>query len=279
MRHLYARGKEHGGAAAVQEAKAFERRRCGHRPEDYPEPLPELECLVQCVTGKAARKADEEEAEGGKRPGKGRKGRGSEDKNKHCYVVASQDEEVRRRMREVPGVPLIYIVRALPWRQPGRDWAKRLTEQQARSVMIMEPVSDVSTAVLAKTERGKFTNEITKLTGKKRKRGADADAGSGGNDDDDDDDADEDGGAEKSDEQARAKAKRNYGRKGPNPLSIKKKKKKPAQEGGASAAKEARDPEAAPKKKRIRKSKTKTLEKEASVGEGESAAVEAATTS
>ncbi len=87
MRHLYAQGREPGGAKVIEQAKAFERRRCGHRPDEFPEPLPELECLAHCV--------DE----------KGRQ------ENKHCYVVASQDVELRRLLREIPGVPQIYIVR------------------------------------------------------------------------------------------------------------------------------------------------------------------------
>lgn len=69
----------------IEKAKEFERRRCGHRPEEYPEPLGTLECLGECV-GKT---------------------------NKHRYVVASQDPEVRAKMRGIPGVPLIYISRSV----------------------------------------------------------------------------------------------------------------------------------------------------------------------
>jgi len=125
MRHLYARGKEDGGAAVIGLAKAFERRRCGHRPEDYPEPLPELECLAQCVTGKTSSHANKEELQeeeeeeekeeegkgkAGKKTGKRAKSGTGAENNKNCYVVASQDVMVRRRLRRVPGVPLIYIV-------------------------------------------------------------------------------------------------------------------------------------------------------------------------
>lgn len=69
----------------IEKAKEFERRRCGHRPEEYPEPLGTLECLGECV-GKT---------------------------NKHRYVVATQDPEVRAKMRSIPGVPLIYISRSV----------------------------------------------------------------------------------------------------------------------------------------------------------------------
>lgn len=69
----------------IEKAKDFERRRCGHRPEEYPEPLSTVECLGECV-GKS---------------------------NKHRYVVASQDPEVRAKMRGIPGVPLVYISRSV----------------------------------------------------------------------------------------------------------------------------------------------------------------------
>jgi len=70
----------------IERAKTFERRRCGHLPEDYPEPLSNFECISKCVDA----------------TGKG--------ENRQRYVVASQSQELRRAMREIPGVPLIYIV-------------------------------------------------------------------------------------------------------------------------------------------------------------------------
>jgi U3 small nucleolar RNA-associated protein 23 len=89
MRHLYKQEKDAGIAKAIEHAKAFERRRCGHKPDEFPEPLPETECLMHCIDGK---------------------GNGT---NKHRYVVASQDTELRRRLRQMPAVPLIYIVSAM----------------------------------------------------------------------------------------------------------------------------------------------------------------------
>ena len=130
--------------------------------------------------------------------------------------------------------------------------------------MIMEPVSDASTTVLAQTERGKFTNEITKLTGKKRKRESGADEAS----DADEGEGDDDREAEKADAREGRKTKRNYGPKGPNPLSIKK-KKKAALAGDGSNAKAATDRQAAPKKKRIRKSRTKPQGDEAATVGGD----------
>lgn len=85
MRHLYARNKEPGVDRVIEKAKAYERRRCGHHPEEYPEPCSTLDCLGSVVGAT----------------------------NKHRYVVASQDGEVRARMRGIPGVPLIYINRSV----------------------------------------------------------------------------------------------------------------------------------------------------------------------
>ncbi len=71
----------------IELAKTFERRRCGHKPEDYAEPLSNLECMKSCVDD------------------------GTKGENRHRYIVASQDAQLRRLMRDIPGVPLIYIVR------------------------------------------------------------------------------------------------------------------------------------------------------------------------
>lgn len=85
MRHLYAQNKEPGVAKVIDKAKDYERRRCGHHPEEFPEPCSTMECLSSVVGPK----------------------------NKHRYVIASQDQEVRAKMRGIPGVPLVYINRSV----------------------------------------------------------------------------------------------------------------------------------------------------------------------
>jgi U3 small nucleolar RNA-associated protein 23 len=82
MRHLYAAAKEPGVSYLIDKAKTYERRRCNHLPEDYPEPLSAQECLASVVDPK------------------------SSNTNKHRYVVASQALEVRKHMRGIMGVPL-----------------------------------------------------------------------------------------------------------------------------------------------------------------------------
>lgn len=161
MRHLYNAAKEPGVSFLIDKAKLFERRRCGHLPADYPEPLSTTECLTSVVDAK----------------GSGR--------NKHCYVVASQDVEVRRKMRAVVGVPLVYI---------------------NRSVMIMEPMAEATGSQRDREEKGKFRDGLKRGSGSvgmKRKR----------------EDGEEGGGEEKRKKKVYGQPK------GPNPLSVKKAKK------------------------------------------------------
>ena len=92
----------------IEVAKQAERRRCGHH--ELPEALSALECILSVVDPK---------------------GSGS---NKNRYVVASQEVEIRTRMRAIAGVPLIYI---------------------NRSVMILEPMAAKSEQLRASEEKAK----------------------------------------------------------------------------------------------------------------------------
>lgn len=102
MQALYETKNEH----AIDLGKQFERRRCGHMPSDAVSPK---ECIQSVVNING--------------------------KNKHRYVVACQDVEIRRLLRKVPGVPLLHI---------------------SRSVMIMEPLSDASAKVSQREEEAKL---------------------------------------------------------------------------------------------------------------------------
>ncbi|PQE19988.1 DUF726 domain protein [Rutstroemia sp. NJR-2017a BVV2] len=174
MRHLYAASSEPGVSFVIDKAKMFERRRCGHLPDDYPEPLSARDCIKSVVDGK---------------------GNGT---NKHRYVVASQDLEVRKSMRAVQGVPLVYI---------------------NRSVMIMEPMAGTSAEVREREEKSKFRQGIKsgRASGSlKRKRGD-------GGEEEEEASAMKDMGNE---DGAAKKKKKAHGPKGPNPLAVKKSKKK-----------------------------------------------------
>ncbi|KAL8985241.1 MAG: hypothetical protein Q9177_004489 [Variospora cf. flavescens] len=153
-------------------AKSMERRRCNHH--ELENALSTLECLSSVIAPKKSAT------------------------NRNRYVVASQEEEVRRFCRGVRGVPLVYV---------------------KRSVMIMEPMGETTIGVKEGMEREKFR---TGLRGKptKRKR-----------DDDEDMEARNDSRSNKEisddargDEKAKKRIKAR-GPKGPNPLSVKKPRK------------------------------------------------------
>ncbi|TFY79374.1 hypothetical protein EWM64_g4639 [Hericium alpestre] len=88
IHELYLQGKVQ--QPAVDLAKIFERRKCNHR-----EAIPGDECLTSVIG----------------------------DTNKHRYVVATQSQPLRSKLRSIPGVPILHI---------------------NRSVMILEPPSDVT---------------------------------------------------------------------------------------------------------------------------------------
>lgn len=173
IRHLYNAPADPHKDEWIEAAKQAERRRCGHH--ELPEPLSTLECMQSVVDPK---------------------GSGF---NKHRYVVASQDDTVRRKMRTIVGVPLVYI---------------------ARSVMILEPMADVTAGVREREEKAKIKAGLGARrttgtgAGEKRKR------------DEGDSDSDVQAGAASG-----PKKQKQKGPKGPNPLAVKKsKKEKPVQQ-------------------------------------------------
>lgn len=182
MRHLYAASKEPGVSYLIDKAKTYERRRCNHLPEDYPEPLSTRECLASVVDPK------------------------SSNTNKHRYVVASQELEVRKHMRGIMGVPLIYI---------------------NRSVMIMEPMADATVGNREREERSKFRDGLkSRGSGSmKRKR----------------EDGDETGEEHGPTQNDISKSKKRKGVKEPNPLSVKKPKKKQEGDDSKPAVLEAKE--------------------------------------
>ncbi|KAI9669325.1 MAG: hypothetical protein M1831_000361 [Alyxoria varia] len=111
MRHLYMTYPK--PELVIEHAKQFERRRCNHHHLE--KPLSTLECLSSIVDPKGSRT------------------------NKHRYVVASQDDDVRSSMRSIPGVPLIYL---------------------KRSVMILEPMPTSTEEVAKQIEWSKFESGL-----------------------------------------------------------------------------------------------------------------------
>jgi U3 small nucleolar RNA-associated protein 23 len=110
MRHLYGSKGEPGVEQAIELGKKFERRRCGHHPDQYPEPLSTLECLSSVVDPKSA------------------------GVNKHRYVVACNDQETRAALRLVKGTPLLYISRSVMIMEPMADESvqQRAADERAK---------------------------------------------------------------------------------------------------------------------------------------------------
>jgi U3 small nucleolar RNA-associated protein 23 len=207
MRHLYNNKSEPGVQAAIELGKTFERRRCGHHPDEYPKPLSTLECLGSVVDPKDS------------------------GVNKHRYVVASNDQTTRQKLRTVKGTPLLYI---------------------SRSVMIMEPMADESVQVRNKEEKAKLRSEIKRFqAGNKRKRDHDSDseAENGA-------EAGEKSQAEVKDGAGTEKKKKKKGPKGPNPLAVKK-KKTPTDGSKKSTDETPAEPASKDGPKRKRRKKTK----------------------
>lgn len=94
---------------AIDLAKSFERRRCNH----FGNPKPPAECIESIVN--------------------------IEGENKHRYVVATQNTKLRKVLRGVPGVPLIFM---------------------NRSVMVMEPASDATMRAATLSENAKLTTGL-----------------------------------------------------------------------------------------------------------------------
>ncbi|KAI2606549.1 hypothetical protein GGR54DRAFT_620627 [Hypoxylon sp. NC1633] len=110
MRHLYDRKSEPGVEAAIEQAKTqFERRRCGHHPDEYPEPLSALECIHSVVAPK------------------------DNGVNKHRYVCAINDEALRASLRQVTGTPLVFIRRSVMIMEPMATISAKVRSKDERS--------------------------------------------------------------------------------------------------------------------------------------------------
>ncbi|KAF7339717.1 rRNA-processing protein utp23 [Mycena sanguinolenta] len=154
IHELYLLGKTQ--QPAVDLAKTFERRKCNHR-----EPIPGDDCLTSVVG----------------------------ETNKHRYVVATQSQPLRVKLRTIPAVPIVHV---------------------NRSVMVLEPPSDATIRSKEYVRRFPFTDRVGLSLEQNEEQALHAT------------------GSEKqslapsaSTEPPRKKKK---GPKGPNPLSVKKKK-------------------------------------------------------
>lgn len=109
IRQLYNKKNEPGIPAAIELAKTLERRRCGHHPDQHPEPLNATECMLGVVDPS------------------------NNGVNKHRYVVASQSQPLRQLLRGVRGVPLIYIKRSVMILEPMADESVQVRAREERA--------------------------------------------------------------------------------------------------------------------------------------------------
>ncbi|KAK4158160.1 rRNA-processing protein utp23 [Chaetomidium leptoderma] len=221
--------------AAIERAKTFERRRCGHLMDE--DPLTERACMLSVVDPK----------------GKG--------ENKFRYVVVTQDEELRDKLRSVVPTPLMYI---------------------RRSVMILEPMSSSSARVREREERSKFLDGIVRRP-QKRKREEDGSGGEEESGSEDEGEGEGEGGADRprgaAGQDKPKKKKKQYGRKQPNPLAIKKAGKSEADQKPRKPAAPSTELSTETKAKRKRRKKAGGAEGGPSAEQGgpaETAPVEAA---
>ncbi|GMM33154.1 rRNA-binding ribosome biosynthesis protein [Saccharomycopsis crataegensis] len=116
MQKLY----ESKNQSAISLAKNFERRRCGHKDQA----IDPYDCIDSIIDIKG--------------------------QNKHRYVVCTQSIDLRRKLRHIPGVPLLYM---------------------NRSVMIMEPLSNSSDAKQKQFEQSKLSGGLNDIKAGKLVKG------------------------------------------------------------------------------------------------------------
>lgn len=194
MRHLYLlkHVPQPTKDALILTAQSMERRRCNHHVLD--EPLSTLECYNSVIDPKNSHT------------------------NKNRYIVASQDDDVRRHCRGIKGVPLVFV---------------------KRSVMVMEPMAAGSVKAREGMEREKFRSGLKTrgigLIGKRKRDEDDGDAVTG--------EGQEAKSMTESEERA-GKKKKVKGPKGPNPLSVKRPKKATVSDHKEETRREGRSDEA-----------------------------------
>ena len=112
IHELYLLGKAQ--QPAVDLAKTFERRKCNHR-----EPIPGDECLTSVVG--ALKNAISNKCMFLMYNVAG-------ETNKHRYVVATQSQPLRVKLRSIPAVPIVHVNRSVMVLEPPSDTTIRTKE-------------------------------------------------------------------------------------------------------------------------------------------------------
>ncbi|OCH96485.1 Fcf1-domain-containing protein [Obba rivulosa] len=149
IHELYLQGKAQ--QPAVDLAKTFERRKCNHR-----EAIPGDDCLVSVIG----------------------------ETNKHRYVVATQSQELRSKLRTVPAVPIVHVNRAVMILEPPSDVTLKAKEAMEEKTLLpsapeMEKLSSTSAvpaAVEPSRKKRKGPKGPNPLSVKKKKTKSDQSA-------------------------------------------------------------------------------------------------------
>lgn len=133
----------------ISVAKTYERRRCNHKDN----PLSPEDCIYSIVNING--------------------------KNKHRYIVATQSQRIRTKLRDIPGVPLFYINRSVVILEPSSfstNKAKKLLEENKLGLKKEENEKILGTkrkleedTLLPKKKRRKGPKEPNPLSVKKKK--------------------------------------------------------------------------------------------------------------
>lgn len=139
IHELYLQGKSQ--QAAVDLAKSFQRRKCNHR-----EAVPGEECIAS-VVGKPSCFVDAYGSD-----------LSAGDPNKHRYVVATQSQTLRAKLRLIPAVPIVHINRAVMILEPPSDVTLEAkhqaspTEPASRHLLILEAQNEERASQPSATE-------------------------------------------------------------------------------------------------------------------------------
>lgn len=110
IHELYLQGRSQ--QPVVDLAKTFERRKCNHR-----EPIPGEDCVASVVGTLSSLL-----------PAILSSYHDAGETNKHRYVIATQSQPLRVRLRTIPAVPLVHINRAVMVLEPPSDATIRRKE-------------------------------------------------------------------------------------------------------------------------------------------------------
>ncbi|TPX36310.1 hypothetical protein SmJEL517_g01649 [Synchytrium microbalum] len=119
--------RELGLFPALNAARDIELRKCHHTPRMSP---------CACLTGVVG------------------------PENKHRYCVATQDKSLRSRLRNVPGIPLVYFNKGVMILEPASAATDGRAQEMERSKMLMLPAGTTPTAATTPKKEPRAINPL-----------------------------------------------------------------------------------------------------------------------